>query len=68
MASRSTHVRSTPDEVWAVLADPWSYATWVVGTVKIREADEAWPAVFLFLLDEVVVLALSFNVVRFMME
>lgn len=45
MASRSTHVRSTPDEVWAVLADPWSYATWVVGTVKIREADEAWPAV-----------------------
>ena len=45
MATRSTHVAATPDEVWSVLADPWSYATWVVGTVKIRDADSTWPAV-----------------------
>lgn len=45
MATSSTHVAATPDEVWSVLADPWSYATWVVGTVKIRDADPTWPAV-----------------------
>jgi len=45
MASTSTHVAATPDRVWSVLADPWSYATWVVGTVKIRDADPTWPAV-----------------------
>jgi carbon monoxide dehydrogenase subunit G len=45
MATRSTHVSAGTDEVWAVLADPWSYATWVVGTVKIRDADPGFPAV-----------------------
>ena len=28
-----------------VLADGWSYATWVVGTSRIRAVDAAWPAV-----------------------
>ena len=45
MATRSIHVSAGTDEVWAVLADPWSYATWVVGTVKIRDADPGFPAV-----------------------
>ncbi len=30
--------------VWAVLADGWSYANWVVGTARIRAVDPAWPA------------------------
>jgi uncharacterized protein YndB with AHSA1/START domain len=33
-----------PQRVFSVLADPWSYSDWVVGTVHIRDADEAWPA------------------------
>jgi len=27
-----------------VLADGWSYAIWVVGTSRIREVDQRWPA------------------------
>lgn len=45
MATRSTHVAAGTDAVWRVLADPWSYANWVVGTVKIRDADPEFPAV-----------------------
>ena len=30
--------------VWAVLADGWLYANWVVGGSRIREVDPAWPA------------------------
>src|SRR4029079_10369801 len=31
--------------VFAVLADPWAYADWVVGSDRIREADPEWPEV-----------------------
>ena len=27
-----------------VLADGWSYSTWVVGTARVRAVDDAWPA------------------------
>ena len=30
--------------VWDVLADGWSYATWVVGASRVRDVDEGWPA------------------------
>jgi uncharacterized protein YndB with AHSA1/START domain len=30
--------------VWDVLADPGSYAYWVVGSKVIRDADDGWPA------------------------
>jgi hypothetical protein len=30
-------------EVWAVLADGWLYATWVVGASRIRAVDPQWP-------------------------
>lgn len=30
-------------EVWAVLADPWLYASWVVGASRIRDAEGDWP-------------------------
>jgi uncharacterized protein YndB with AHSA1/START domain len=34
-----------PQRVFAVLADPKSYADWVVGSHSIRDADPDWPAV-----------------------
>ena len=33
----------TPDAVFAVLADGWLFATWVVGAARIRDVDEEWP-------------------------
>jgi len=39
-----THRTSAPAEaVWAVLADGWRYADWVVGAKRIRGVDESWP-------------------------
>jgi hypothetical protein len=37
-------VNTTPDRVFAVLADGWTYSDWVVGTAHIRDVDENWPA------------------------
>lgn len=37
-------VAAPAERVWEVLADGWSYATWVVGTARIRAVDETWPA------------------------
>lgn len=45
MATVSTEVSAPPEAVWSVLADGWTYAGWVVGTVKIRDVDPTWPAV-----------------------
>lgn len=36
---------ASPEQVWAVLADGWSYAAWVVGASRIRRVEGAWPAV-----------------------
>jgi uncharacterized protein YndB with AHSA1/START domain len=38
-------IRTGPERVFAVLADGWSYASWVVGADHIREVDDAWPGV-----------------------
>lgn len=32
-------------QVWAVLADGWTYSDWVVGTAHMRNVDDDWPAV-----------------------
>ncbi|MGC5030514.1 SRPBCC family protein [Micromonospora sp. DT229] len=32
-------------QVWAVLADGWTYSDWVVGTAHMRDVDDGWPAV-----------------------
>jgi uncharacterized protein YndB with AHSA1/START domain len=40
-----TTVPAPVDRVFAVLADGWSYAGWVVGAAHIREVDPGWPAV-----------------------
>lgn len=41
MVTRRVH--ASVDQVWAVLADGWRYATWATGA--IREVDREWPAV-----------------------
>jgi hypothetical protein len=38
-------VPTTADRVFAVLADGWSFAAWVVGASHIRAVDANWPAV-----------------------
>jgi Polyketide cyclase / dehydrase and lipid transport len=44
MASVQRTILATPDRVFAVLADGWTYSDWVVGTVHIRDVDQDWPA------------------------
>jgi uncharacterized protein YndB with AHSA1/START domain len=33
----------SPEDVFRVLADGWSFATWVVGAARIRDVDPTWP-------------------------
>ena len=43
--SRTTRTfHCAPDDVFDVLADGWSYATWVVGAARIRDVEPDWPA------------------------
>ncbi|RSN32639.1 polyketide cyclase [Amycolatopsis sp. WAC 04169] len=37
-------VDTSPERVFEVLADGWTYAAWVVGASHIRDVDEGWPA------------------------
>ncbi|HSE08133.1 MAG TPA: SRPBCC family protein [Nocardioidaceae bacterium] len=42
--SRTTRVMScTPEDVFAVLEDGWTYGMWVVGAARIREVEASWP-------------------------
>ena len=43
MAEVCNDVEAPVDAVWAVLADGWSYAGWVVGASHIRDVDTGWP-------------------------
>src|SRR3954447_23514852 len=43
MARNETFVAAPPETVFDVLADPRTYAHWVVGSREIRDADESWP-------------------------
>lgn len=43
MSSTSRVFHCTPDDVFDILEDGWSYATWVVGAARIRDVDEEWP-------------------------
>jgi uncharacterized protein YndB with AHSA1/START domain len=36
-------VDASPERVFAVLADGWTYSDWVVGTSHIRDVDARWP-------------------------
>lgn len=45
MARNVAYLRAPIERVFGVLADPESYADWVVGAHAIRGADADWPAV-----------------------
>jgi len=45
MASVEHSLKSSPEAVFAVLADGWLYSNWVVGASHMRAVDPAWPAV-----------------------
>jgi uncharacterized protein YndB with AHSA1/START domain len=45
MASTERLIPAAPERVFAVLAEPQTYAYWVVGSDRIRDADADWPAV-----------------------
>ncbi|GII21802.1 SRPBCC family protein [Planosporangium mesophilum] len=43
MARTEHTIGTTPDRVFAVLADGWTYSDWVVGTAHIRAVDRDYP-------------------------
>ena len=43
MAMVERLVRASPERVFDVLSDGWSYSDWVVGTAHIRDVDARWP-------------------------
>jgi uncharacterized protein YndB with AHSA1/START domain len=45
VAVTTKHLDPPPEAVFAVLADPWRYADWVVGAKRVRDVDATWPAV-----------------------
>jgi len=44
MATNKTYINASPARIFAVLGDPECYPKWVVGTRRIRSADEHFPA------------------------
>src|SRR5215218_9294013 len=34
----------SPEQVFAVLSDGWTYPLWVVGASRMRDVDDGWPA------------------------
>jgi uncharacterized protein YndB with AHSA1/START domain len=45
VATVTRTIAAPPGQVFAVLADGWTYSDWVVGTAHIRDVDAGWPAV-----------------------
>jgi uncharacterized protein YndB with AHSA1/START domain len=43
MATVTAYIDVAPSEVFAVLADGWSYSGWVVGTSHMQAVEAAWP-------------------------
>jgi Polyketide cyclase / dehydrase and lipid transport len=37
-------VEATPEQIWGVLEDGWSYPSWVVGASRMRAVGDDWPA------------------------
>jgi uncharacterized protein YndB with AHSA1/START domain len=44
MSVNETYVDAAPEAVFDVLADPFSYGHWVVGSSETRDADGDWPS------------------------
>lgn len=43
MSKNECLVRADIRAVFAILADGWSYAAWVVGASRVRDVDAGWP-------------------------
>ena len=43
MATVERRCSAPAETVWRVLADPWTYASWVVGASRIRHVEGHWP-------------------------
>jgi hypothetical protein len=43
MAQTSAVMNASVEQIYAVVADGWNYADWVVGAVHIRDVDPDWP-------------------------
>jgi uncharacterized protein YndB with AHSA1/START domain len=44
VASNHVYIDASTETVWAVLANPRSYAHWVVGSSQTRRVEGRWPA------------------------
>jgi uncharacterized protein YndB with AHSA1/START domain len=44
VATNERLMRLAPAAIWDALADPATYGDWVVGSKRIRDADDGWPA------------------------
>lgn len=44
MSETTRMMKCTPEAVFDVLSDGWTYATWVVGAARIREVEAGFPA------------------------
>jgi hypothetical protein len=45
MSTNVRVMRCSPEDVFRVLDDGWLFVAWVVGTSRMRDVDEEWPAV-----------------------
>jgi uncharacterized protein YndB with AHSA1/START domain len=45
MSVNQRTINTTPQRVWDVLSDGWTYPLWVVGASRVREVDASFPAV-----------------------
>lgn len=45
MSKNVREMNCSPEAVFDVLADGWVFPTWVVGASRMRDVDDAWPAV-----------------------
>jgi uncharacterized protein YndB with AHSA1/START domain len=45
MARNRVHIDAAPEDVFAVLSNPYCYPEWVVGASGVRDHDESFPAV-----------------------
>jgi uncharacterized protein YndB with AHSA1/START domain len=45
VAENTTTIDATPEQIFEVLLDAWTYKDWVVGADDIRDVDPEWPAV-----------------------
>ncbi|MEV4619116.1 SRPBCC family protein [Asanoa sp. NPDC049573] len=43
MARTEHTIAASAEQVFAVLANGWTYSDWVVGTAHIRDVDATWP-------------------------